>query len=203
MISRQQQLTRLAFLTGAILFIVSACLWWTKIYTNPERVFWSTLTNNLSTTSVTREILEESSPDVIQYVRMQLGGNNLAQTQATVASDGNVQASQTISTPKKDYIRYTELVTTQKTNDGKTIDLSGVENIWAVDDSESAGDKSQLFSQVFFGSPLPVANLTAKQRATIMTQLKKDTVLNVDFSKVKKVKIDGQQVFQYEVIIHN
>lgn len=193
----QQQLIRIFFLVGAILFIVSGYVWWTKIYINPERVFWATLANNLATTSVTKQIIDESSPGVQQHLKMQLGGTSLVETTARAEQNGEIQESQTISSPTTDYIRFTEFVTSQTDSSGKKLDLSNIVNVWAESKNETTS--SQQFSRVIFDGLLPVANLTASQRATIMKDLRSTEVLDVDFSKVEKNTKNGKTMYTYTV----
>lgn len=193
----QQQLIRIFFLLGAILFILSGYLFWTKIYINPERVFWATLNNNLATTSVTKQISDESSPGVEQYLKIQLGGKSLVETTARAEQNGEIQESQTISSPTTDYIRFTEFVTSQTDSSGKKLDLSSIVNVWAESKNETVS--SQQFSRVIFDGLLPVANLTEKQRTTIMKDLQNVAVLDVDFSKVEKATKQGRTIYTYTV----
>src|SRR4051812_7097873 len=43
-------------IAALILTIIFATLWYSKIYASPEKVFWGTMKNNLSTPGVTKEI---------------------------------------------------------------------------------------------------------------------------------------------------
>lgn len=203
--ARQQHLVRLAVLVGIILFGVSGYVWWTKIYTNPERIFWSTAANNLATTGVTREVKDENNTTSgsEQITQLQLGGRTIAATNKTLdGGDGNVVKTQTLITPQKTYTRITDIQTSDKAVSKQQLAL--VIDVWAKSDTAPEGQVSQSFLVAASGTlpSLPIANLPAKQRNEILHDMKTNKVYSVDFAKSKVQEQHGRQVRVYDVTIN-
>lgn len=202
--SRQQHLVRLAVLIGLILFGMSGYVWWTKIYTNPERIFWSAAANNLATTGVTRSIKDEGNTSTAapQITQLQLGGNNIAITDKAINDGGgNEVSTQTVMTPQQTYTRITGIKTSDKSITEQKLAL--VVNVWAKSEV-AAGQISQPFVVAASGAlpSLPVANLSPQQRSEILSDMKTNKVYTVDFAAAKTETHNGRQVRVYDITIN-
>src|SRR3989338_10533698 len=66
---------------GAILLAIAGFFWWTNVFNNPENVFFGMLDNSLATSSVTRQVKEESAGGSVErFTRLQTGITNAAET---------------------------------------------------------------------------------------------------------------------------
>lgn len=190
-------------LVGLILFGMSGYVWWTKIYTNPERIFWGAAANNLATTGVTRSTENEAAAGATpQITQLQLGGRNIAITNKALNDGaGNEIKTQTIITPQQTYTRITDIKTNNKaiTKQQRALVL----DVWAKSETPHAA-VSQAFVVAASGAlpSLPVANLAAQQRDEILQDMKSNKAYVVDFAKAKKETYNGRQVRVYDVTIN-
>ncbi|MGF7228679.1 MAG: hypothetical protein ACQR33_01720 [Candidatus Saccharibacteria bacterium] len=185
---------------GALLLVVAAALWWTKVSVNPQRVFWNTVSNSMSTAGVTLHINENntgtSDQQAIQY---SLGTTNLVHSLRTVTQGKTVVKTESVGTATKSFTRYTEVATDQK-----TVNLKSVLGVWA--DPTSNGTTAQLLPQVALGLalplgavPMPIGYISADQRASIIHDMQLRSLYQVDFTKVKKQTQDGRLLYTYDV----
>lgn len=170
-------------------------LWYFQIYTEPKNIFWGMVSNNLSTSSVSKVSEQESgsyvSSEVIQVTyRPQLAVQNLRDiTDNTQQSPTRVKL-EAIGTPETDYQRY--LLINRKNASGKKLDYSRVYDKWLKSEGETSGlVNNQLFGPVLFGHlPQPV-------KESVMTDLKK--AYEVNYGNVKKVNLDGRRTYVFDV----
>lgn len=113
--------------------------------------------------------------------------------QKTDVIDTTIQ-TETISTPKKDYVRYTQLNTSQKNPEGKELDFSKVLNVWGRVD-EGGGE---LYSQSTLGV-VPSGNLTAADREALVRFMRDKNLYEFDESKVDRKIENGRPVYVYDV----
>ena len=206
MISGQQKLIRLCVTLGSILIIIGAYVWWTKIYTNAENIFWGAFANNLATSSVTRTISdgpENSDAANTQAMQLQLGGNNVVySTRKNADGLGNSVTTESITTPTESFIRLTNIRAAQHQIDASK--LSSVVNVWAKDDTPLQQGIKQDFLTGYAGNlpSLPIANLDSKTRGEIVAYAKEHKAFSVDFKDVKATKQDGRSARTYTVKIN-
>jgi hypothetical protein len=191
------------YVGGAVLLVVAVWLWCFKISVDPERTFWATIEHGLANRGVTIQSEQESGgARAKQTIQFSLGAENLSHARTSVNTQpGTTVVSETIGTPTVDYTRYLDIQTDQKKRDGGKMDFSKVLNIW----SKGAEGSAQLFTQAVFGSTLPVGgmgvplgNLSAEARDRLMRQIRDDVVYQIDFSKVKKERLNGRLVYTYD-----
>jgi hypothetical protein len=111
--------------------------------------------------------------------------------------------TESIGTPTTGYVRYIKADTSQKRADGSPYDFSKVINVWAKADSSSAQTLKQLFSQTVLDigtvpTP-PIANLPKDQRENLLQFMKDQKVFTPDTKTMQRKKIDGREVYVYDV----
>lgn len=193
-------------LTGIFVLIGAGYGWWRMVYSNPVNVFNRMLATSLSSNSVTRAVKQDDGAQILDQVsqfsvspNMRVHGTNDL-TQITDA--GTVVTTENIATPTVDFVRYTDIKTSQKNTSGKSFDFSSVIGIWGKADSEDPlSGGAQLFNQNLF-SVMPVANLPAAQRKEIVSLIKTSKVFETDFTKVEKSIRGGRPVYSYQVAIN-
>ncbi len=190
-------------LIGIVILIASVFYWFKAIYSSPSNVFDRMLTNSLASTSVAKIItqsggsqsLEEKSllvtqPEQRVHSRSILGQGANSDTQIKTES---------IASPLYDFVRYTDISTTQKSTSGAGFNFSSVLGIWGKSDkASSTGSGAQLYDQTVLGV-VPIANLPKSQKANLIKQIKKDVVYKYDSSNTKRQILNGRPVYSYGV----
>ncbi len=170
----------------------------------PQRVFSDMLSNNLATSGVTRVVQQSGSGlSISQYTQLNLGTQPTAHALTIFKQNGGTIATEEISTPNSDYVRYKNIVATKKNAAGKPIDTSNVVGKWAqlkANDTLTSTVTSGLFDQSLLGI-LPIANLNAANRDQLLAYMKQDNVYSFDASKVKTITQNGRKQYQYAVSI--
>lgn len=175
---------------------VSAWGWWHYIYSNPERVFNRMLTNSLSTPSVTKKVAQAGGGSAGEVTSLRVNPTAILDSVAT--AEGSER--ELIATPRTSYIRFTD-IDPQKLGLSDSQDLSGVLGVWG---ESSTADASAFgvagYNQSLFGI-VPVGRLTVADKKALLTQIKQDSVYNVDYSTVKRELLDGRPTYTYAVSI--
>ncbi|HEY1835862.1 MAG TPA: hypothetical protein VGG13_03510 [Candidatus Saccharimonadales bacterium] len=192
---------------GILLLLVAGFVWWILVYENPYNVYWGMLAQSLSTSSVTKHVVENSSGSHLdQYIGQQFGTNTLAYGRTTLSTSSSTVKTENVGTLQKDYVRYTNIQTKQKNKAGHTFDFSNVLGKWAQASVANIADQSSstpFFTQTMLGigggNLVPMANLSAAQRQSLLTQLHNSVVFDTSFSNVQKHKLNGRPVYTYSV----
>ena len=176
------------------MLIVSGSLWWTKVYQNPQRVFEAMLANNLTTTSVTKTIDVSGEQNTLsQTVRLQLGAINAADWRVTT-KQGNVSATtQSIGTPKADYVRYTKIGGVDRQRAAKIL------NVWGKNGSASLF--SQALLDVNYAPVPPLGVVSPVERQDMLRFMKDQQIFTPDYSSVKSVVVNGRKAYEYQVSV--
>lgn len=191
---------------AAVIFVASGWMWWHYVRSNPERTFFAAIENSLRTQGVTRQVEQASSGQKLdQRVQLSVGRQHVAHGQTVIEQQGEVNATiktEAISTPKEDYVRYTTIETTQKSQDGKDLDFSKLINLWgkAVPDPQGQSQAGELYNESVLGV-VPVGNLRARDRADIMKFVHENKVYKVDAKSVKRKLEKGRPVYSYDVTV--
>ena len=196
----REQIRLIILITIAAIVIIS-WLWWTRFYENPQSVYWGMFNNSLTTTAVTRRVTEDSGGQKLsETVVLELGKNNIAESN-TVLSEGNsVVSTETIGTPQVDYTRYTAAKTSEKTSSGKPINFSSIIGIWSKSPTGgvSTDPLDHLFGQTLLGI-VPMGNLPHKERVELINQMKTKKVFTTNFSKVEHGNVNSRSVDIFQV----
>lgn len=190
------------YLIGLVLLLTAGWLWWNKLSTNPERVFWGMINQSLSTSGVTVQATQGKGDNTVhQTIQFSLGGENTSHSITTLTQNGTTVQDEMIGTPKADYTRYVSIKTDQKGANGKPLDFSKIVGVWAKREGGV-----QFFSQDVLGTGLPlggvavpVANLSPELRAKLVAQIRDQKVYDTSFKDVKKIHQGGRLMYVYTV----
>lgn len=194
---------------GVVLLVGSGALWCFKLSVQPERVFWNTIEQSLSTSGVTLSSnLTQGEATLEQNMQFSLGADSKALSSTTLRQGGAVVVTQVLGTMDADYTRYSHIQTDRTNAQGQPLDLSKVLNVWAK--SDHAKGESPLISQTVLGltsalgsMPIPIGKLNPEQRHNLMQQIKNESVYEVAFKDAKKEVTDGRLYYTYEVKIQS
>lgn len=175
--------------------------WYNSVFTNTDRVFDDMLNKSMQTTSIYRNVYQESGRNTVeQSIYTGFSPKTVAES-TTKLEDNSTRnktqvTTQTIGTPKEDYIRYTSIDIGGKQLNG----LDQVLGVWGTRQSnEETGASVSFLSDALF-VVVPFGNLNEQQRAA-MTKEIKDTQLY----KIKDATTDfsnGRPTAEYTVSIN-
>ena len=192
---------------GIIFAGASAFLWYTKLYMNQDRRFWTAVENSMSTPSVTRTLIQGGTGNQVVQQQQFLFSPN-------VVSNSKVQYTQKSSTIDTEvetrgvtyldaqYSMYTKFTTNQKNKDGSAANIDDLLNKWEGTIS-TGGDTDQartnyvgeLVTLVIFG------NFDANYRRDVMHELRANNVYKVDFAGATTDEVNGDTVTMYPVSV--
>lgn len=200
-----RRLAKFLVVIGVLIFTVSGWLWWSRVYNNPSRVFWSMLDNSLATTSVTRRIKQGKGDQLVdRYVKLSLGADNVSRVVETRKQSDGVNKStivqESIGTPSSDYISFPYINTNAKTAEGRNVDYAKVQGVWgkSIEAQSTLGSQAQNFSQALLGT-VAMGNLSRVNRKILVGYMHDKKVYDVDFNKVVKAKYGGKSAYFYPV----
>jgi len=209
-LSHRQRLS--ALITGVILIVLLAAVWWGVVYINPSNVFWGTVEQSLATPSVVIESNEVNGQNSAkEFVHMDLGSANKVES-LTVLRQGSAQVkAEIIGTRDADYTRYLE-ITPAASKDAKKPDTSKIVNIWAKSSdarqSSTQASGHVLFAQTVLGIglpvgsvPLPIGNVSQSQRNDLVNAIRGENVYQPSFNTVKKSIKNGRILYTFTVQI--
>ncbi len=197
-------LIRFMVLIGLAVLVGSVWAGWHFVYSNPRRVFWAAVENNLQTFSVVKT---NSSNGGGEYNKQQLQaffspkhlimGHEAIQ----VSGDGGYAVVRDeMGSPNEDYVRYASIKTDQKNQDGKPVDYKNVIGAWAKSESGAASAGGQLYQQMAL-SIVPYGNLPPSQRKELLTMMEK-SVYTPDYGAVDQTIKDHRPVYTYSVKVN-
>jgi hypothetical protein len=190
--------------TAVVLFALSSWAWWHFVRSNPERTFYSSLENSLSTRGFSRHVEQSAGAQKLdQRVQLNLTGNHLAHAATDITQEGEVNATvktETISTPSEEYVRYTEISTDEKNKKGETIDFANLLNIWGKSQTDQSQSTGELYGESILGV-VPVGNLNAQARQALMNNIRENKVYEFDEGAVERTIENGRPVYVYDVSV--
>ncbi len=196
---------RFIILIAAILLVSALWAWFRLVYSRPSAVFNHMLSSMLASPGLSKEISQtQDSQKVDQNVQLTTMPEQRVHSTSVLhqGADGStVITTESVGTIAADYVRYTDIQTSQKTAGGKEFNFASVLGIWgkaAANDPDSGG--AQLFNQTSLGV-IPAGNLNAVQRRQLMRQIEQDQVYTTDYSSVKREIVAGRPQYTYDVTI--
>lgn len=196
------QRTRILWVVVIIGFIgVGLTYYYRNTYSDPRRVFNAMLENSLRTSSVTKQVAQNSEDQTLdQTVRLQVGGDHIAQGMTKLTQSGLATANvmtESIGTPTSDFVRYRSIQTDQKNEAGEDLDFSQIIGVWGrTENAESTS--GELYNELVLGV-IPIGNLSQKDRAELLNLMTELDVYKVEFENVKTTTFDGRIAYQYPV----
>lgn len=162
--------TKFIVLLAAIIVVATFAAWQYHNTSNPDRVFWGMVNNNLSTSAYTRHTQQKSGAQSVDQIFQTATAPQHKLFSETVfnqtGADSATAVTENIGTPTNDYVRYTSIKTAQN------LDFSSVLNVWGVTEPEVKGETSgQLYNQAVLGI-IPVGNISASERRELVKLMK-------------------------------
>lgn len=190
---------------GAVLLTGSSITWLRVVYASPTNVFNRMLTTSLSSPSVERKTTQaDDSQKLDQAFLLTTQPSQLTRSLSTLNQTTDTKSSittESIGTPTTDFVRYTNIKTSEKNEQGGDFDFSSVVGLWGKTDTANPNSGgAQSFSQSALGV-VPIAMLTPTQRGALLTQIQKDSVYTFDKNSVKRGMVSGRPVYSYNVSI--
>ncbi len=177
-----------------------ATAWWSGVRQNHTRVFWDMVSNNLSTTGVTRTTLQSSGQlSILQYTQTHFVEHPTAHALTQFKTGKNTLATEEISDKKQDLVRYQKITIVDKAS----VDLSPVLGKWArLKDGQTVQGQltSGLFSQSLLDI-LPIGNLQPTDRRQLVALMRSQDMFQLDDATFKKATIKGREEYLYSVKI--
>lgn len=196
---------QLVFMGSIILLLASVWGWYKLVYSSPSQVFDRMLSNALSTSGAVKTIYQVGDGQKLnQKTHIVTAPQHTIYSVAELQpgpSGGTLITTESIGTPKTDYVRYTDIKTDQKTTEGKEFNFGALLGIWGKsDDKEATSSGAVIYNQNVLGV-LPTGNLTPNQRLQLLEQISNDQVYTVDFASVRKGDHSGRPTYSYDVIV--
>lgn len=189
---------------AVVIFVISGWAWWHVVRSNPERTFYSAIDNSLRTTGMSRQVTQESGPQKLQQdAYLSQGAQHVARSTSTIDQTGDVNATiktESIGTPTTDYVRYVQIDTTQKNAAGQSLDFSSLLNIWGKAEPAQGMTAGDLYNESTLGV-VPVANLNAKKRESLLKLIRDQNVYQIDNQKIQRAIEGGRPFYTYEVSV--
>jgi len=167
--------------------LIGLFYWLNKTYTDPQRVFWAMIDNNLATPGVTREVKQSSgSESIIDISRLVFSPEpRVIDVQKRTQGSGlsaNKLTLEGIGTPNNDYQHYSYIYQ-PGAKPGQNYDE--VYKLWLLN-SQTGGSPNSgtLFNNAVFGMVL-FGNLPPSERTKLVDYIKGHNVYKIDYSKVK------------------
>ncbi len=195
---------KLIVVAGLILLAASMAAYWHFVYTNPTHVFDRMLATSLSTSSVTKKIIQgDASQGLDQTAVLVTEPIQQVHSASILTQVSDVQTkvtTESIGTPPADFVRYNDIKTSQKNAAGQTFDFSSILGIWGkVDQNDTDNGGAQLYNQTLLGV-IPMANVAQPDRKQLVNQIKENGVYKID-GAVKRQFKNGRLVYSYNVTV--
>jgi hypothetical protein len=150
----------------AIVIILSTFgVWQYHNATDPDRIFWGMVNENMQTSSYSRHTYQKSgAQSVDQIFQTATSPQNIVFSKTVFTQTGVDSATavtENIGTPTADYVRYTSVDTADKQ------DFSNVIGLWGETANESGQTQGQVYNQSVLGV-VPIGNLTSSQRRELI-----------------------------------
>lgn len=202
-----KKLARSMIIVGTILFVASAYVAYTRLYLTNERRFWIAIENSMSTASVTREVQNGGTGNkTIDKSRFTFGAQAVTNkissiSQKSATSESNV-STETMQTPTSEYVRYLNISTNEKRQDGGSYDFNKALGLWAVQSEANTPDE-KAEAKLSYVQPhitlAPFGNMRPNDRNEIMNKLKNDGAYEVDYKNARVDTSEGSKYLLFNV----
>lgn len=173
---------------------LAGIFWYYKIYTDPQKIFWGMVENNLSTAGFSKETAQESGSFVSHEINQVVFSPDIGVISTRDITDGTQQPPtriklEALGTRTADYQHYV-LIDRPAANGKAKPDYSKVYGMWLKSDESSA----QLINSNLFG-PILFGNLPEPVKKKVVSDLK--DAYKVDYKSVKKLNMDGRRTYSF------
>jgi len=192
---------RVVILSGLVILLVGGITYCRIRMNDPHRVFNAMLENTLKTRGVFKKSDQtDNFQSQKQTTYLQLGQQNIARGLTELTQGENTSViTESIGTPKEDFVRYKEIKTDQLSKSGAKLDFTKALNIWGQTGSSQPGETNgQLFGEMTLGI-IPIGYLKPSDREKLLNYIKSNNVYEVDYSKVIRTIVNGRPTYKYDV----
>lgn len=205
---RTGDLAKVLTFSAILLFMVVGWLWWKNVSIAPKRVFDGMLENSLRTRSISKTVVQSNGEQELnQRLQIQMGEKAIARSISVLtqgSENSTAVTTESIGTTAEDYVRYTDIKTTQNSIDGQPLKFDKVLGIWGKSQTgaDNAGGTTggQLFGEAVLGV-VPIGELPHEARARVLNFIRDKNVYDIDYSKIKKEKVAGRTTYIYPVSV--
>lgn len=187
----------LPFAAAAAVLLVGI-FWYYRVYTDPQKVFWGMVSNNLSTDGVSKISNQNSgqynSEEITKIAfRPQVTVHNIRDITDHSQGEPTKVKLEAIGAKNGDYQRYIKIDRPAQEGRDKP-DYSNVYDKWL----KTGENDSQLIAANLFG-PFLFGQLTQNSKESVIKQLR--TAYRVNYASVKKMNLDGRRTYSFDVEI--
>jgi hypothetical protein len=159
------------------------------------------LANHLSSVSVGKTVSESGDAQQLEQ-KVQLTSSPVARVHSSsILKQGTTGdtavTTESISSATADFVRYIDIKTSQKSQNGGAFDFSSVLGLWGKSGEDGS---AQLFNQTALGV-VPSANLAASQRKELMNIIKETGAYKINPKNVKRTNVAGRPTYSYQVSV--
>lgn len=189
---------------SVVILVAAFGLWQYHSVTNKDKIFWGAVNNSLQTSSYAKHSTTKSggqSADQVTDVYLSPKQGVYSRTHyAQTGVDEAEATTENIGTPYADYVRYTNITTSQKSTSGKPFDFSKIVNVWGGSAPDKTATNGQLFGQSMLAA-IPNANLTASQRRELIKLLQDKKVYSYTATKTSHEGTLSRPSYTYVVTL--
>lgn len=187
-------------LAAILLFALSLWSWWQFVFNSPDKIFWGMVQNNLRTSAFSRTtIQDDGQQQVAQVTETTILPTPLANNQTTIIQPEAKVVTESVGTPFRDYVRYTNVSTSRLNAAGKPMDFSSVLNVWGASTADNSVTGGQLFNKTVLGI-VPMGIINAQDRAEVYKAMHDNNVYV--YTKAKTVGSGLRRTYVYDVKVN-
>lgn len=199
-----KKIAKYSFALGVAILVVTSYFWYTRLYMNPERRFWTALNNSMSTPSVVRTLTQGGSGnEVVQDYRFHFAPqrvveNKVVYSEKSATTDTSV-TTEGIIFPEQQFLRYTAFTNSRSDNE-KSSNIDAVLGKWAAQNSESVEESklNYLSEQV---SLVIIGNYSSAFRSEMLSQMKQNQVYGPTLDVPIEDKLNDEPVYVYTISV--
>lgn len=194
----------------SIIAVISVWLFIISFFNSKERVFWASINNNLSTSSITREVDQHQPGLIAKRTLFARSGSEFGvvaniniQQQAPNKKTTNVE-TENITTPKLNIARYKRVGLETKGENNSPIEYNNFKNKWFTQSTnkdqnlEIIADGLGLSPGVVAGTP-PFVLLSNDQKSAVFDNFK--VAYKPDLSTVQATTFNNKDVYKFQVSV--
>lgn len=201
--SKRANPIKLVLYAAIVMFVVSGLSLWYVTANSSDNVFWGMVNNNLQTAAYTRSSSQDDGQQKAEQItEAQTSPQQLANGRTTITQYGDTSArvvTESIGTPYADYVRYTQVETSQKNEQGKSLDFSQLINVWGKSEAGDGATNGQLFNESVLGI-VPMGRISAPQRQELIAAMKAKNVYQ--FVAIESQRHGLRTTYTYDVKVN-
>jgi hypothetical protein len=189
---------------AVLILLASGFAWLYHVQNSPDKVFWGMIRNNLNTTGFSRTIVQDEGEQRLeQVIDVRTQPYHLANSRSTITQGQPATTkvvTESIGTPLRDYVRYAQIQTSQKSSSGKDLDFSNVTNVWGMAETQGTATNGQLYNESVLGV-IPFGNLPAARQNALIKQMKDSGAYKYDVASIERTGIFRRPRYVFNVQI--